>query len=397
MTQRLYFDDATRLVFEAEVLRLEHDGTRVELDRSAFYPTGGGQPHDLGTLDGIEVIDVVDEDTRVVHVLARALEPTRTRVVGQVDAERRRDHTQQHSAQHLLSAILEDHFDRPTASFHLGAELSTIDLDGAPLAPAHFAAIERRVFDVITADLRVSVSVHDSGEMGPPPRVRRASERAGPVRVVSIEGIDVNACGGTHIRSTGELGAVLLVGVERLRNQTRLSFVAGHRALRRMRADATLLAELSAAYGTAAAPAVAQSIAQRAQLGDTEKAIRALTAELGRIDGTAKYHASPPDASGRRIWWHVQDAAVDERVRAATLGFTAGSRAIALAASESARTILLVASADCGLDVGRLLKSILSSENGRGGGNVSQAQGTVPDAAAFARAVSALRAAIDAT
>lgn len=390
MTERLYYDDAALLAFDAEVLRVEGDGTRVELSRTAFYPTGGGQPHDTGTLDGVRVVDVLDEETRVVHVLERALAPGRTHVVGAVDAERRRDHTQQHTAQHLLSALLHDHYARPTVSFHLGAELSTIDLEGAPLTVARLAELERRVLDAITADHPVRVAVHDDA----PAALRKATARSGPVRVVTIDGLDVNACGGTHVRSTGQLGVVLLRGVERVRDETRLSFVAGHRALALAQRDAGLLAQLSAAFDTTPAQATATALKQRSALAEAEKTIRALTGDLARAEGEARYGSTPADAAGRRVFVTVRSAAIDERVRATAQAFAAGTRALMVVASTDARTLLLVTSADSGVDAAALLKPLLAAEQGRGGGSATQAQGNVPDATAFARTLAALRAAL---
>lgn len=392
MTERLYDGDSFVLSFDAEVLRVEGDGTRVELDRSAFYPTGGGQPHDTGTLDGVRVLDVVDEDTRVIHVLERALDTAHTRVVGHVDAERRRDHMQQHTAQHLLSAILEDYHGRQTVSFHLGAELSTIDLDGAPLEPSHFAAIERRVFDAITADLAVRASVSDT----PKAELRKPTDRLGPVRVVTIEGVDLNACGGTHVRSTGQLGLVLLVGVEKVRSVTRLSFAAGHRALARSRDDANLLAELAAAFGTAPRQAIASAVKQRGLLAAAEKALRVAHAELAARDGQARYAATAADAAGRRLLCLAQEAPLDDRLRATAQAFVAGARAVAMITSETACTILLAASPDSGIDAGHVLKPILAAHGGKGGGSATLAQGSLPDASAFGRATRAVSDAIGA-
>lgn len=381
MTVRLYYDDATLLAFDADVVRVEGDGLRVELDRSAFYPSSGGQPHDTGTLDGIPVTDVVDDGARVVHVLARPLAAGRTRVAGRVDAARRLDHMQQHTAQHLLSAILEDECRRPTVSFHLGAELSTIDLDGQPLGAHHFAELEARLFRAIGEDRAVTVaSVTDTAGL----RLRKPTERTGPVRIVTIDGLDVNACGGTHLASTGQLGLVLLLGTEKVKQGTRLSFVAGGRALAHARHQADVLAQLSATFGCAPDEVPGLAAKQRDLLVAAEKMVRALTAEVARREGAERYAGTAPDAAGRRVMDLALDEAIDDRVRATVQAFVAGAQAVALVTSAASRTVLLAASADGGLDAGAVLKPLLAAAGGKGGGSAAQAQGSVPDAAALA-------------
>ncbi len=340
----------------------------------------------------MRVVDVIDEDTRVVHVLAAPLpRGCRGTVRGEIDAARRRDHTQQHSGQHLLSAILADAFARPTVSFHLGATHATIDLAGEPLTPAHFADVESRVFSAITANVPVSSRVCE----GPVAGLRKPSERGGPLRVVTIEGLDVNACGGTHVARTGELGLLLLLGVEKVRAHTRLSFVVGDRALTHARRDATLLAELSAAWGSDAAQAVSAAIRQRALLAERERRIDALEAELGALDGAALYAATPDDAAGRKLLMREVDGPLDARLRATVDAFTALPRTVALVGSRSTRAVLVAASPDAGLDAGATLKTELARVGGRGGGSATRAQGSAPDDARFDLALRGLRASVD--
>lgn len=387
MTRRLDQEDSSLLAFEAEVVAVDASGLRVVLDRTAFHPTGGGQPHDTGTLAGVRVVDVIDEETRVVHALAEPLPRGLATVHGEVDAARRRDHTQQHSGQHLLSAILADAFARPTVSFHLGATHATIDLAGEPLTPAHFADVETHVFSAITANLRVQARVCDS----PVPGLRKPSERGGPLRVVTIEGLDVNACGGTHVARTGELGLVLLLGVEKVRAHTRLSFVVGDRALTHARRDAALLTALSAAWGSDAAQAASAAIRQRALLAERERRIEALEAELGALEGAALYAATPDDAAGRKLLMREVEGPLDARLRATVDAFIALPRTVALVGSRSTRALLVAASPDCGLDVGATLKAQLARVGGRGGGSATRAQGSAPDDAGFTTVFEHLR------
>jgi alanyl-tRNA synthetase len=381
MTDRLYYLDTDVLSFDATVIAVEGEGMRVQLDRTAFYPTSGGQPHDTGTLGGARVVDVVDEESRIVHVLDRPLAGALAQVHGQVDILRRRDHTQQHTAQHLLSAILHDQFKRPTVSFHLGAEVCTIDLDGLPLGPTQFADVETRVFDAIVADLPVAIAMHDDVTGL---RLRKPTDRTGPIRVVTIEGVDVNACGGTHVVSTGQLGMVILLGVEKVKQQTRLSFVAGYRALAHVRKGEARTAELAAAFGAALDELVPLAIKQRGLVQAADKTVRVLTTELAKREGQDAYAAAVPNAKGRRVLRLDLAESIDDRTRAMVQAFVAGGPAVALVTSSAGNTVLLAASADSGVDAGAVLKPLLQRAGGKGGGSGAQAQGSVPDGAALA-------------
>src|SRR6266851_2862360 len=215
MTQRLYRDDPYLLEFEARVVaRREHEGRpAVVLDRTAFYAESGGQPWDLGVLGGASVLAVVDAGDAILHVLDRPLDEGAT-VLGQVDAARRSDHREQHHGQHLLSrALVEMAGASRTVSFHLGADESTIDLDHEVDEQAVREA-ERRANEVIGAGRPVRVRVVSRAEasaLG----VTVPDEAGDSVRLVEAEGFDLQACGGTHPRSTSEVGVVLVLGHER--------------------------------------------------------------------------------------------------------------------------------------------------------------------------------------
>jgi alanyl-tRNA synthetase len=233
MTDRLYYTDARLDRFTAAVLDIADDGRRVYLDRTAFYPTSGGQPHDLGTLGGIAVVDVIDEDDRIAHCLAEPIGvPVGAMLVGQIDMTRRFDHMQQHTGQHLLSAMLADHFDWPTLSVHFGDDTNTVDVAAEDIDPAALADLERRANALIVQNRPVTISFEDAAAAT---GLRKPSDRDGALRIVTIEGIDRSACGGTHVDSTGEIGALLLRRAEKTKGHTRLEFVCGHRAVTRAR------------------------------------------------------------------------------------------------------------------------------------------------------------------
>src|SRR5829696_5605904 len=230
MTQRLYHTDSYLRQFEASVVDRTEDSNRIYLDCTAFYPTSGGQPFDRGLVNGVEVIDVIDEGDRVAHLLATPLSDHR--VVGRVDWGRRFDHMQQHSGQHLLSAVLADQLGQLTTSVHFGRESSTLDLATANLRSEQVQRAEERANEIIVENRPVEVTFEDADLAT---GLRKAPDRKGELRIVTIQDLDRSACGGTHVRSTAEIGCVLIRKLERVRQGTRLEFLCGLRATRRAR------------------------------------------------------------------------------------------------------------------------------------------------------------------
>jgi len=276
MTERLYYTDAYLRDFDARVVDRANDGRTLYLDRTAFYPTSGGQPFDAGTLAGIPVRDVVDEGERIAHVLAAPAPATDT-VHGAIDWTRRFDHMQQHTGQHLLSAIFADRFRLETVSVHFGAETSTLDLDTESLPRKTVLAVEQLANAAITEPHAVTVSFESaataSGLRKPPPR-------EGELRVVTIDALDRSACGGTHVRSTAEIGSILLRGTERVRRTTRLEFVCGLRAVRAARSDHELVSALALSLGVAPSELVAKTKAQGEELRAAQSAQREAASAL---------------------------------------------------------------------------------------------------------------------
>jgi alanyl-tRNA synthetase len=243
LTERLYYRDCFLREFEARVVRAEPaDGgrARVWLDQTAFYPTSGGQPNDLGTFDSIPVEDVLDEGGEVVHLLERT--PASERVRGVIDWTRRFDHMQQHTGQHLLSAAFVGLFKFPTVSFHLGRDLCTIDLATPSLGRRQAEAAEELANQVIFENRAVNIQFPTEAELAQA-GLRRPLDQPGEVRVIEIEGFDRCPCGGTHVARTGQIGLILCRGVEKVKQGVRIEFVCGGRALRAARADFASLSE----------------------------------------------------------------------------------------------------------------------------------------------------------
>jgi alanyl-tRNA synthetase len=242
MTERLYYNDSYTRDFSSPIAAIEDNGKRVYLERTAFYPTSGGQPFDLGTLGGIAIQEIVDEeDGRIVHVLASPLATSASALEGSIDWARRWDHMQQHTGQHLLSAVLIELFNITTVSFHMSAASSTIDVSAASISQQQADKVEERCAEIIAEARPVSISYEDStADLA----LRKASARTGTLRIVTIDNLDRSACGGTHVRSTAELGPILLRKVDKMRGNARIEFVCGLRALRAARRDYRSLADI---------------------------------------------------------------------------------------------------------------------------------------------------------
>jgi alanyl-tRNA synthetase len=393
MTDRLYYTDATRLDFTAVLVASHDGGRRVVLDRSAFYPTSGGQPHDIGTLGGLVVHDVTEaEDGTVEHHLVEPLPvAVGESVAGHVDAARRFDHMQQHSGQHLLSAVLDDQFGWPTVSVHIGADGCALDLAADGVTPEALREAEQLANTHVFENRPITVGFEDAAcATG----LRKPSDRAGLLRIVTIAGLDRNACGGTHVAQTGAIGPILLRRTERTRGTVRVEFRCGHRALARARADMELAL---AAAGTLTAGVdelptlVAGLVEARRQL---EKAHVALTEQLLAHEARALHTAAPVDELGRRYFEHRSDDAPVKSQQSLAQQVVALGGAVYLAVSSAPPAVLLAASADTGLACGTLLRDALQAVGGRGGGTFTLAQGSAPSVEAALAARDALREAV---
>ncbi|MFL5511914.1 MAG: alanyl-tRNA editing protein [Gemmatimonadales bacterium] len=386
MTQRLYYLDSHLRSFEASVVERADEGRRVYLDRTAFYPTSGGQLHDTGRLEGIEVADVVDEGERVAHVLVEPLASSST-VRGELNWPRRVDHMQQHTGQHLLSAVLADLWGHPTTSVHMGELTSTLDLDTPQLTSEQVAQAEQRANEIIAENRAVTVTFEDASSAT---GLRKPSSRSGPIRIVSIEDLDRSACGGTHVTSTGAIGAVLLRKLERVRKGVRLEFLCGLRAIGRSRMEfnvlSTLAAELSSSFDEL--PRVLAN--QRADLKTLSASYRELEADLSRYRAQELYALAQPDPAGiRRATVRLTDGRLDT-LRGLALAFAALPRAVFIGAIDAPPSVLLSAAPDSGIDAASVLKGTVSIAGGRGGGSSTMAQGVLPGKAQLEQVLSVL-------
>jgi alanyl-tRNA synthetase len=373
MTERLYYTDSYLREFHASVVERADDGRRAYLDRTAFYPTSGGQPFDTGRLGGIEVTDVVDEGGRIAHVLSGPLAEGPT--VGQVDWPRRFDHMQQHTGQHLLSAVLADLFGYQTISVHFGEDTSTLDLETSKLTQEQLEWAEERANEIVVENRPVNVSFEEAGSAG---ELRKLSDRGGTLRVITIRDIDRSACGGTHVRATGEIGPVLVRKAERVRKGIRVEFLCGGRAVRRARADHELLLLLAGKF-TSSAQELPQLVeAQRQELKEANSARREVQAALDLCRARELYQGAAPDASGIRKVVVRETGEPIEALRGLAQAYASMPMAIFVGAAATPPAVVLATSADAGVDAAGLLRSLLATVGGRGGGSTTLAQGIVP-------------------
>jgi alanyl-tRNA synthetase len=396
--ERLYYADSSLTAFSSVVTDIrERSRTggaslwQIALDRTAFYPTSGGQPHDTGLLQAsapsgtrieIPIVEVdEDEQGEVWHLTPKPL-VAGTAVEGRVDWPRRLDHMQQHSGQHLLSALFDHELRARTVSFHLGEATSTIDLAIESVAPPKLVHIERLANDVIAEARPMSqhtVSGEEAERVLAEGKLRKLPPRSGPIRLVSIPQLDLNACGGTHVASTSRIGALLIRGTERVRQTTRVTFVCGGRALAAAQADDAVLAELSRELSVGRGDVVSAVARIKAES-------RALFKEQKRLcDDLANYHAArlvvedPLQNNLRVIIRTFPDRDAEYVKLLASRVVLAAPHTIALLASTQATpaTVVAAASTDLDRDANQLLRPALTAAGGRGGGSATLAQGQV--------------------
>ncbi|MFP5235391.1 MAG: alanyl-tRNA editing protein [Acidobacteriota bacterium] len=396
-SQHLYYDDSFLKTFTAKVDAVrESDGGegrwRVALDRSAFYPTSGGQPFDRGVLipiaqgeagQGIEVEDVSEGEDGTVWHTVRVQVAAGTRVEGRIDWERRFDHMQQHTGQHLLSAVFWSELKAHTVSFHLGEESATIDLSIAPPSAADLQRVERIANEIIAEDRPVSVRMatrEDAEAMLAAGELRKLPEREGSLRVVEIADCDLNACGGTHVRSTGQIGSILLRKIEKVSRGVRVEFLCGLRAVRRARAEAEVLAEAGALLSVGVAELAGAIGRVQAESKSAGREIQKLRGELAVLEA-AKLVAETPVENGVRLLvrsWKDKDREFVKLLASRTAAAAPGTAVVFFAEEADPFRVLVGRSGDLGFNCGQFVREELAKIGLRGGGSADMAQGDVP-------------------
>lgn len=417
MTERLYYQDSFLYNFDAEVRSvIETPRPALTLDRTAFYPTSGGQIHDTGTIVPADarfsdasfsearfrVTEVADtEDGHIVHYLDAPLKDALlkkvqpgTRVRGEIDAARRRDHMQQHSAQHVLSSAFVRLFGMATVSFHMADDYCSIDLDTASLSKDQVESAERRANEIMIEDRAVDVRYVTRDEAEKLGLRKLPPAERDQLRLIDIRDWDVTACGGTHVSRTGQIGGILLRKTEKVRQGYRVEFVAGQRAVATARRDFSTLTETAALFSAGIYDAPQQVRKSLDEIKSLRKQIEQSRDELAAAQA-ASLLAETPEAQGRKLVVRTFSNRDLNFLKLLAQKLTRQAPAIALLATESPQPALVFAqSAGQPHDMGALLKEAMAKLGGRGGGSKDLAQGGAPKsegiAAALASAAQAL-------
>ena len=390
MTERLYYTDSYLREFEATVVEAGETEGRpsVVLDRSAFYPSSGGQPFDTGTLGGHRVVDVIEreDDGSVLHVLNETqvssepvevgLQPRLSAglpVRGLIDWPRRFDHMQHHTGQHVLSAAFLRTSNLPTVSFHLGADACTIDLAGAADAAALTRA-EDEANRVVWENRPVTVRFVSEDEAARLP-LRKAPVRAGTLRIVEVEDFDLSACGGTHVPRTGVIGAIAVQGWEKYKGGTRISFLCGGRVVSRFRdyrdVVGATVRQLSIQPGELPAAVTRLQVESR----DARQQVKMLGDALAGYEAEELARAAEPAGNSLMVCRVIEGRDVNG-LKALAQAVAARPRHVAVLIGSARPAQIVVSRApDAGVDAAAVLKALIGRFGGRGGGKPESAQG----------------------
>ncbi len=373
-TDRLYYTDPYLREFDATLIdTVSHDGkTALVLDRTAFYPTSGGQPYDVGCFRDVRVLDVIDaEDGRVLHIVDRA--PSATALHGAIDWTRRFDHMQQHTGQHVLSAAFDRVLGARTESFHLGMEWSTIDLN-RELTPKEIARAEDEANKIVWEDRDVRIRFVEAAEatsLG----LRKESKREGTLRLIEVDDFDRSACGGTHVSRTGAIGVIVVAATERFRGGSRVTFLCGGRALAGYRAlrDVVDQGGRILSVGAAELPAAVERLQTEGK--DLRKQLKDFQTKLAAHEGDALADASTAVGTVRLALAALPgwDAAGLKTIASRII--ERPGHAAVLVGGPSPAPIVVARAADVPLDSGAVLRTLVERHGGKGGGRPEFAQG----------------------
>jgi len=384
-TEKTFYNYVSAAPFEAEILELRPSGdgkTAIVLDKTIFYPDGGGQPADRGTINGVFLLDVRDNDGEISHLVSAAdaakLKPGKAELL--LDLRRRRDYTALHSGQHILSGTIISMIGAPTVSMHLGDETYTIDVDTPEMSDEFLLAVEEAVANVIEENRPVTVHLCPPEDLGSFPLRKVPPMGEEVIRVVEIEGCDIIACCGTHVKRTGEIGLFRIHGAEKYKGMTRVSFSAGRRLLlesRSLRQNAAVVSHaLSVPLGDIG-KGVLDFIDKTAQ---TEKRLKVLEEKAIQEKAEAllqKAVNNEKQTDTNNPIFIVESYAEEGIDEVQNIGKTVQkkSQAAFILASEQDRKFVAFCSAK-GFDLRSFIKAAFEAQGGRGGGSPSFFQGS---------------------
>jgi alanyl-tRNA synthetase len=374
MTTRLYYSDSYLKEFSGLVLQrhVVDKKPAVVLDQTAFYPASGGQPNDTGTLGEARVLDVIENEAGdVLHILDR--DPAGDRVRGQIDWSRRFDHMQQHTGQHILSQAFIVVSQAQTLSFHLGQETSTIDIDLAPPPVTVIEEAQALATRIVFEDRPVNILSTDREKLGSL-GIRKESQREGEIRVIDVQDFDRSACGGTHVRRTGEIGMICILGFERYKGGTRVEFVAGYRALKEFHSSNEILKRLSKIYSSSPdlLPEISEKLLQErsALARDNQK----LHEQILEMEAAGLLVNTKKTATGAAIVRRVFAGRNLETIKLLAHKLSANPRTCAVLATDSCQFVI-ARSTDLTGNCGEAVRQVTARFGGKGGGKPELAQG----------------------
>ncbi len=380
MTTKLYYQDSKICQFSATCLEtLKNEaGYQIRLDQTAFYPTSGGQPHDSGTINGIPVLDVwLEEDGTIWHQVTDA--PNSSQISGEIEWHRRFDHMQQHTGQHILSAVFVDQLNANTIGFHIGSKTSTLDLNISKYSREQFRQIERTSNQIIWENQPISIQTIRDQDIPTIP-FRKPPKVSGKIRVIWIDDYDVSACGGTHVAATGEIGVLKITGVERYKGGLRVNFLCGGRALENYQEVLANIQQVSAdlSIHTDDLPQTIRRF--QTESSNLNRQLRRVQNELMNFEIEALWQ-NALDSEGIRKVTAYWDNRSFEAVRSAAARLREKPKTVVLFAAEVNDQIRLVCARSSDLteiNAGAILKSVVTQIGGKGGGSPEMAQGGAP-------------------
>ena len=390
MTDRLYYHDSFLYKFDATVeSTTEAPRPALILDRTAFYPTSGGQVHDTGWIiageNKLRVTEVADtENGKIVHYLEAPPKELLlgTKVHGEVDPARRRDHMQQHSAQHVLSAAFVRLHNLHTVSFHMADDYCSIDLDTPTLTKEQTESSERLSNEIILENRPVDVRFVDREEAATLGLRKVPAAERDQLRLIDVRDFDLSACGGTHVSRTGQIGCILLRKAEKVRQGWRVEFVAGRRAVSTARRDFTTLTDTAALFSAHIYDVPQQARKSLDEIRSLRKQREEVQDELAQSQA-ATLLAETQEIDGRKLIVHAfSDRDVNSIKLLAQKLTRLSPKAVALLATTAPQPSLILAqSPGQPFDMGALMKEVMTKVGGRGGGSKDLAQGGMPASA----------------
>nr|WP_265182917.1 DHHA1 domain-containing protein [Bacillus gaemokensis] len=377
VNKKLYYTDVYQQIFTAQVIKQDHDNEGklyVTLTETAFYPTGGGQPHDTGTLNDAHVINVEEVNGEIRHFLSKELHTKE--ITGQIDWQRRFDHMQQHTAQHILSAAFWDHFNIPTIGFHLGKETVTIDLDTPDISIETATRALQIANQIVFENHPIHIQWMNLEEAKQLP-LRKEPTITENIRVVIIDNYDYNGCGGTHPKYTGEVGPLHIIGWDRNKGGIRLTFVAGWRALKVMGQHQQIMNDVSKQLNSKESDISTKVKQLLISQKENEKVLQTINEKLLFVEANELLQQSKEIHTGTLISKVFTNRSMQEIAKLSTIITEQSENAITCFVTENEEKLQCVLT--CGnavtANMNTILKNVLPVIEGKGGGNQKSARG----------------------